>query len=97
MEPFEDSYFEKLASDLKFSLTKEEVSALKKDFEAVQEQIRLFETVDTDGIEPMVWPFETPTVWLREDTEAETLEQKDALCNAAEVKMGHIHVPKVVK
>lgn len=66
MEKFSTEYFRKLASDLKFSLTDEEIEALKKDFEAVEAQVHLFEQVDTEGVEPMIWPFETPTVFLRE-------------------------------
>ena len=69
MEKFSTEYFRKLASDLKFSLTDEEIEALKKDFEAVEAQVHLFEQVDTEGVEPMIWPFETPTVFLREDVE----------------------------
>lgn len=97
MEKFSTEYFRKLASDLKFNLTDEEIEALKKDFEAVEAQVHLFEQVDTEGVEPMIWPFETPTVFLREDVENETLDQKDALANADDVRMGHVHVPKVVK
>lgn len=97
MEKFSTEYFRKLASDLKFSLTDEEIEALKKDFEAVEAQVHLFEQVDTEGVEAMIWPFETPTVFLREDVENETLDQKEALANADDVRMGHVHVPKVVK
>ena len=42
MEKFSTEYFRKLASDLKFSLTDEEIEALKKDFEAVEAQVHLF-------------------------------------------------------
>ena len=97
MENFSTEYFEKLAHDLMFDLSPEEVEALKKDFEAVEKQVELFETINTDGVEPMAYPFETPTVFLREDEESMVLDQKDALANARDVKMGHIHVPKVVK
>lgn len=97
MEKFSSEYFKKLASDLKFDLSEEEIEALKRDFIEVEKQVELFEAVNTDGVEPMVYPFETPTVFLREDEISETLEQKDALANAADVRMGHIHVPKVVK
>ena len=39
----------------------------------------------------------TPTVYVREDVVEEVLDQKDALKNAKDVRMGHVHVPKVVK
>lgn len=97
MEKFSSEYFRKLAQDLKFDLSEAEIENLKKDFVEVQRQIELFDTVDTEGVEPMVYPFEAPTSYLREDVEAEVLTQKEALANVKEVRMGHVHVPKVVK
>lgn len=97
MEKFSAEYFRKLAGDLKFDLSDAEIEELKRDFAEVEKQVELFEAVDTEGVEPMVYPFEAETVFLREDTEADTLPQEDALANAADVRMGHVHVPKVVK
>ncbi len=97
MEKFSTEYFRKLANDLRFNLSDQEIEELKKDFVAVEQQVELFDTIDTQGVEPMVYPFETPTVFLREDLEADKLSQKEALQNAPDVRMGHIHVPKVVK
>ncbi|WP_338327884.1 Asp-tRNA(Asn)/Glu-tRNA(Gln) amidotransferase subunit GatC [Dubosiella newyorkensis] len=97
LEKFSNEYFKKLANDLRFDLNDEEIEALKRDFIEVEKQERLFESIDTDGIEPMVYPFEAPTVFLREDQVEEVLSQKDVLENAADVRMGHVHVPKVVK
>lgn len=97
MEKFSSEYFRKLAGDLKFELSDEEIESLKKDFIAVEKQVELFDAVDTEGVEPMIYPFEAPTVFLREDIKADTLSQDQALSNAADVRMGHVHVPKVVK
>lgn len=97
MEKFSNEYFRKLANDLKFDLSDEEIEELKKDFVEVEKQVELFETIDTEGVEPMVYPFEAPTTFLREDVVADVLDQKDALENAPDVRMGHVHVPKVVK
>ncbi|WP_323090896.1 Asp-tRNA(Asn)/Glu-tRNA(Gln) amidotransferase subunit GatC [Allobaculum sp. JKK-2023] len=97
MEKFSNEYFRKLANDLKFDLSNEEIEELKKDFVEVEKQVELFETIDTEGVEPMVYPFEAPTAFLREDVVADVLDQKEALENAPDVRMGHVHVPKVVK
>lgn len=97
MEKFSTEYFKKLANDLKFDLSEEEIEELKKDFIAVEKQVELFDSIDTEGVEPMVFPFESPTVFLREDVVDEVLDQKDALQNVKDVRMGHVHVPKVVK
>ena len=97
MEKFSTEYFHKLANDLKFDLSDEEIEELKKDFVAVEKQVSLFEKVDTQGVEPMVYPFETPTVFLREDVVSDVLTQEEALKNVKDARMGHVHVPEVVK
>ena len=81
MEKFSTEYFHKLANDLKFDLSDEEIEELKKDFVAVEEQVSLFEKVDTEGVEPMVYPFEAPTTFLREDVVSDVLTQEEALTN----------------
>lgn len=97
MEKFSSEYFRKLANDLKFEVSDKEIEELKKDFIEVEKQVELFDSIDTDNVKEMVYPFETPTVFLREDETGEVLSQKDALKNAKDVRMGHVHVPKVVK
>lgn len=97
MEKFSNEYFKKLANDLKFDLSDEEIEELKKDFIEVEKQVELFDSIDTEGVKEMVYPFETPTYFIREDEVNEVLSQNDALKNAKDVRMGHIHVPKVVK
>ena len=74
-----------------------QIEELKKDFVAVEEQVSLFEKVDTEGVEPMVYPFEAPTTFLREDVVSDVLTQEEALKNVKDARMGHVHVPKVVK
>ena len=69
MEKFSNEYFHKLANDLKFDLSDEEINELKKDFIEVEKQVELFEKIDTTGVEPMVYPFEEATTFLREDIE----------------------------
>ena len=97
MEKFSNEYFHKLANDLKFDLSDDEINELKKDFIEVEKQVELFEKIDTTGEEPMVYPFEEATTFLREDIEEDVLSQEDALKNVKDVRMGHVHVPKVVK
>ena len=97
MEKFSSEYFRKLASDLKFGLNDEEVEHLKLLFKRVEEQVSKLETVDTEGVEPMIYPFEAPVTYLREDEADGVLTQEEVLKNVKDARMGHVHVPKVVK
>lgn len=96
MEKFSNEYFKKLAEDLMFRLSDEEIEQLKEDFKAVEKQVELFDEIDTENVEPMVYPFEAPTTFLRADVKGKPLDQKEALQNATDVKMGHFHVPNVI-
>ncbi len=89
--------FKKLANQIMFDLDAQEQAELKEEFDILQEQIELLDKIDTSDVEEMVYPFEQATVYLREDEVHHVLSQKEALGNAAAVKMGHVHVPKVVK
>ena len=89
--------YRKLANQLMFDLSDEEIVELDKEFDTLLKQIELLDTIDTEGVEPMVYPFEMPTVYLREDEVDHVLDQSDVLKNVKKERAGHILVPKVVK
>lgn len=91
------AYFKKLAKQLMFTLSDEEADAIVKEFDTLQSQMKLLDAVDTEGVEPMVYPFETPTVFLRADEVTSVLSQADALANVDQKLEGHFVLPKVVK
>lgn len=93
----DQEYFKQLAHQLMFDVDETEIAQLQEEFETLDKQIALLERIDTDGVEPMVYPFETETTFLRADEVAQTLSREDALSNAQSVMAGHVHVPKVVK
>lgn len=97
MEQFDKAYFQKLAGGIMLDVKEEEVADLQAEFAVLTRQIQLFDKVDTEGVEPMVYPFEEETSFLREDVVKHVLSQEDALANAKSVRAGHVHVPKVVK
>ncbi|MBP3398741.1 MAG: Asp-tRNA(Asn)/Glu-tRNA(Gln) amidotransferase subunit GatC [Erysipelotrichaceae bacterium] len=98
MEEIKDqAYFKALARKLMFELTDEEADDIVQEFKTLCVQLQLLEAIDTTGVEPMVYPFETPTVYLREDEENHTISQEEALSNASKVVQGHFSVPRVVK
>lgn len=97
METFDKAYFEKLAHDIMFDVNEQEVKELQEEFKVLLEQIDVLDEINTDGVEEMIYPFEAETTFLREDVVENVMTQKEALGNAASVRAGHVHVPKVVK
>lgn len=93
----DQTYFKELAKRLMFELSDEEADDIVKEFKTLCQQLELLESIDTTGVEPMVYPFESPTTYLRDDDEVHTISQEDALLNAGKVVQGHFSVPKVVK
>ena len=84
-------YFKRLANQLMFDLNDEEAEDIVKEFETLEKQLKLLDEVNTEGVEPMVYPFEDETTFLRKDS------QEDALANVKDKIEGHFILPKVVK
>ena len=97
MEAYSAEYFMKLAHDIMFDVSDDEVVELQAEFKELLSQIDVLNEIDTEGVEEMIYPFEAETKFLREDVVANVISQEDALSNAKSVKAGHVHVPKVVK
>lgn len=97
MEKHNKEFFKKIANQLMFDLSDEEVEKMQEDFSDLLKQLALLEEVDTDGIEPMIHPFEEETKYAREDKITHVISQAEALKNAKRVEKGMILVPKVVK
>lgn len=97
METYSAEYFKKLAHDIMFDVSDDEVVELQAEFKELLSQIDVLNEIDTEGVEEMIYPFEAETKFLREDVVANVISQEDALSNAKSVKAGHVHVPKVVK
>ncbi|MBR2825719.1 MAG: Asp-tRNA(Asn)/Glu-tRNA(Gln) amidotransferase subunit GatC [Solobacterium sp.] len=96
-EEMNKEYFKKLAKQLMFELSDEESEDIVKEFETLNKQLALLEKVNTDGVEPMVYPFEDETTFLREDEVTHVISQEDALANVKDKIEGHFILPKVVK
>ena len=76
MEDIKDqAYFKALARKLMFELTDEEADDMAQEFKTLCVQLQLLEAIDTTGVEPMVYPFETPTVYLIECDELSETER----------------------
>jgi len=97
MEKYSKEYFKSLANQMMFDLNDKEIEELQEEFEDLLVQMEVLNKIDTDGVEPMVYPFEEPTFYLREDVVTHVSDVKDILANAPKVLDDQIIVPKVVK
>lgn len=86
-----------LANRIMFDVNEEEAQNIINDFETYEKQLAILNEIDTDGVEEMIYPFDTPTSFLRKDEVSHVIDKEDALKNASKTKEGHIVVPKVVK
>lgn len=88
---------EKLARNLMFSLEEKEIKDIQEEFDTLMKQLDLLEEIDTDGVEEMITPFETPTTYLRDDQQSRIISVDDALLNAPKKEGAYFVIPKVVK
>lgn len=86
------------AHNLKFEITDEQLLILMEECEDIMSAIEQIKKIpNIDSVEPMVFPYEITSSYLREDEAASPLNQQDAIKNASNVKDGQIVLPKVVK
>ena len=96
MEKHTPAYFKSLAKQLRFELTDEEAQNISDEFEILIDQMNLLNAIDTDTVSPMVYPFEEPTSFMREDVADQVLSAQEALKNAPSSKNGFFVTKKVV-
>lgn len=97
MNKYDKEFFRKLANQLMFDMTDEEIENVQAEFVVLEKQLELLETIDTEGVEEMIYPFETPTSFMREDEVDNVLSVEDALKNAKTARQDFIVLPRVVK
>lgn len=97
MEKFSKETLKSLANRLMFDLTDQECVELQEEFDTYLKQLDLLNKINTDDVEEMVYPFDTPTFYIRKDEVSHVLNVKDALKNAPKVSEDYVVVPKVVK
>lgn len=87
----------KCANNLMFDMSEEQYQLLLKEFEIITKQMELLGEIDgLSEVEPMTFPFDVFTSYLREDIEGECLTKEEVLKNAKDVVDGQIKLPKVV-
>lgn len=88
--------FKDLANQLRFSLSDAEAQDIKNEFDVLIDQMDLLNKIDTEGIEPMVYPFDEETSFMREDVADQVLPVQEVLKNAPKAKNGFFVTQKVV-
>lgn len=79
-----------------FHISDEEMPALVEEYDIFMHHVEVLEAIDTTNVEPMAYPYEIETSFLREDIPSDVISIEDALKNAKTVQENQIKVPKVV-
>jgi aspartyl-tRNA(Asn)/glutamyl-tRNA(Gln) amidotransferase subunit C len=87
----------KLAEQLMLRLSDDEAENIIAEFDTLLKQLDLLNQIDTSHVEEMIYPFEEPTGFFREDIVDHVLSSEDALYNAPVEEQGYFVIPKVVK
>ena len=83
---------------LMFDMSDEQYQNLLGEFDIILSQMELISEIEgVDDVEPMTFPYEVFTDYLREDVASSPLNKHDALKNAKDVVDGQISIPRVIK
>ena len=86
-----------IANKLMFDMEDSQYDTLMEEFDAILKQMDLISQIpNIDDVEPMVFPYEVTTTFLREDVASEPISREEALKNAKDVVDGQVRLPKVV-
>lgn len=96
-EKIDQAKVRELARNLMFDLSDEEAQNVAEEFTVFQKQLEFLRQIDTEGVEPMVYPFEQETTYMREDEVSSVISRQDALSNVKRTRKGYVTLPRVVK
>ena len=86
-----------VANKLMFDMEDAQYDTLLEEFDVILKQMDIISEIpNIDDVEPMTFPFDVTTTYLREDFAVKPLSQEEALKNAGDVVDGQIRLPKVV-
>ena len=98
MKPINKQVLKDAAKKLLFDMEEEQYDTLLKEFDFVLEHISILESIpNIDDVEPMVFPYDITTTYLREDVANEPLPRDLALQNTEDVVDGQVSLPRVIK
>lgn len=97
MKPVSKEVLKLAASKMMFEMSDQEYDALIKELNVFIKQAEIIGQIpNIDDVEPMTFPFDVSTTYMREDVVEEPLSNEEALKNASDVMDGQIRLPKVV-
>ena len=85
-----------LAHKTMFNVSDDEMDAMIEEYNVFMSHVKAIEMIDTEGVEPMAFPYDIETTFLRDDENTHTISREEALSNAKLVQDNQIKVPKVV-
>ena len=92
-----EAMLKKLGLKTMFNISDEEMPELIEEYDIFMNHVAVLEKIDTEGVDPLAYPYEIETTFLREDEPVDTISREDVLKNAKCVEDNQIKVPKVVK
>lgn len=93
----EEELLKQLAKDVRLAVPDEDMPSLLQVYHTFLEQVACLEKIQTEGVEPLVFPFDIEIHELREDDVQEVFDVQDVLKNAKNTKENQILVFKVVE
>lgn len=98
MKKYSKEVLQDAAHRLLFDMSNEEYDTLLEEFDWIIKQMSVIgEHAEIDQYEPMIFPFECTTTFMREDIPDQPLPREEALRNANHKAGGQIKLPKVVQ
>lgn len=91
-----EKMLKQLGKKTMFDVSDEEMPALVEEYNVFMSHVKAIDAIDTKGVEPLAFPYEVETTFLREDEPTHVIERSEALKNAKVVQDNQIKVPKVV-
>ena len=91
-----EKMLKKLGRKTMFNVSDEEMPALVEEYNVFMSHVKALEAIDTEDVEPLAFPYEIETTFLREDEPVHLISREDALKNAKNIQENQIKVPKVV-
>ena len=85
-----EEMLKKLGLKTMFNISNGEMPELVDEYDIFMNHVAVLEEIDTEGIEPLAYPYEIETTFLRDDEPIDIISLEDALSNAKSVQENQI-------